>query len=56
MLFSYAIQAQVDEEAQDSIKKGADLGKITIPNPKSILESYTYDAATDRYIYTNSVD
>ena len=56
MLFSCTLQAQVDEEVKDSIKKGVDLGKITIPNPKSILESYTYDAVTDRYIYTNSVD
>lgn len=56
MLFSCTLQAQVDEEAKDSIKKGVDLGKITIPNPKSILESYTYDATTDRYIYTNTVD
>ena len=56
MLFSCTLLAQVDEEVQDSIKKGVDLGKITIPNPKSILESYTYDAATDRYIYTNTVD
>ena len=56
MLFSYSLQAQVDEQEQDTLKTGIDLGKIEMPNPKSILESYTYDAASDRYIYTNSVD
>ena len=38
MLFSCALQGQVDEEAQDSIKKGADLGKITIPNPILMMQ------------------
>lgn len=44
------------EEEQDSIKKGADLGKIEIPNPQSIVSSYTYDPVTNRYIYSNTVD
>lgn len=56
MLFSYSLQAQVVEQEKDSVKTGIDLGKIKIPNPKSIIESYTYDPITDRYIYTKSVD
>jgi len=48
--------AQVDEEAQDTIKTGYSLGKIQIKNPQSVLSGYTYDPVTDRYIYTNSVD
>jgi cell surface protein SprA len=56
MLFSYSLQAQVDEQVKDSVKTGIDFGKIEIPNPKSILDSYTYDPVTDRYLYTKSFD
>jgi hypothetical protein len=52
MLFSFSLQAQVDEEEQDTLQTGVDLGKIEMPNPKSIAELYTYNSATDRYIYT----
>jgi cell surface protein SprA len=55
MLFSFSLQAQVDEDEQDTLQKGVDLGKLELPNPKSIAELYTYNATTDRYIYTNSV-
>lgn len=55
MLFSFSLQAQVDEEEQDSIKKGVDVGKIQLPNPQSVADLYTYNATTDRYIYTSSV-
>ena len=48
--------AQVEEEDKDSIKNGVDLGKIDVPNPSSIIEAYTYDPVTDRYIYTNTFD
>ena len=47
--------AQVEEE-QDTVKDGVDLGKVEIPNPTSIVEAYTYDPVTDRYIYTNTFD
>ena len=56
MLFSFSLQAQVDEEEKDTVKTGVDLGKLNMPNPLSILDKYTYDAASDRYIYTSSVD
>jgi cell surface protein SprA len=56
MLFSYSLQAQDVTQEKDTVKTGIDLGKIEIPNPKSILESYTYDPVTDRYIYTKSID
>jgi cell surface protein SprA len=52
----FVSQAQVKEEVQDSIKTGFSVGKIKIHNPQSVLSAYTYDPATDRYIYTNSVD
>ncbi|WP_294818439.1 cell surface protein SprA [uncultured Flavobacterium sp.] len=59
-IFSIAAQAQVDEEeeseaAQDTIK-GYNTGKVEIDNPKSIVEAYTYDPATNRYIYTNKFE
>jgi len=56
MLFSFSLQAQVDEEDKDSVKTGVDLGKLKLPNPPSILDRYTYDSASDRYIYTSSID
>ena len=54
ILFSFSLHAQVDEGI-DSVRTGVDLGKIKLPNPKSISELYSYNAATDRYIYTNAV-
>ena len=49
-------QAQVDEEVQDSVKTGYTVGGLEMDNPPSILEAYTYDPVTDRYIYTHKVD
>ncbi|WP_139000968.1 cell surface protein SprA [Hyunsoonleella aestuarii] len=40
---------------QDSTKTGFSLGSIKTPNPNSIESKYTYDALTDRYIYTEKV-
>lgn len=59
LFFGLIAQAQVDEEeneqAQDTIK-GYNAGKIEVPNPKSIVEAYTYDPVTNRYIYTNKFE
>jgi cell surface protein SprA len=59
-LFSLGLHAQVDEETdqevQDSVKTGYSLGSLQMENPPSIIEAYTYDPVTNRYIYTNSVD
>jgi cell surface protein SprA len=52
----FVSQAQVKQEAQDTTNTGFSLGKVQIKTPKSILSAYTYDPATDRYIYTNTVD
>ena len=56
LFFNSSLQAQVVEEPQDSIKPGYSQGSLHLKNPQSILEAYTYDPVTDRYIYTNSVD
>lgn len=44
------------EEPQDSVKTGTDLGTIQIANPTSIVDAYTYDPKTDRYIYTSTFE
>ncbi len=49
--FSLAQDVEVD-----STKTGYSQGSLDIPNPNSILEAYTYDPVTDRYIYTNTFD
>ncbi len=49
-------QEQEQEQVKDSIKPGYAAGNLQLSNPPSILEAYTYDPATDRYIYTNKVD
>ena len=56
LLFGFVAQAQVNEVEQDTIKTGFSTGKIQIKDPKSILSEYTYDVATDRYVYTKSMD
>ncbi len=53
-VFSWAQQTPVQE--QDSVKTGYSLGQIELPNPKSVIDAYTYDPVTNRYIYTASVD
>ncbi|PWA06809.1 T9SS outer membrane translocon Sov/SprA [Flavobacterium psychrotolerans] len=55
-LVSFSIHAQVNEPVQDTVKKGYTVGALKLDNPPSILEAYSYDPVTDRYIYTNSVD
>ena len=55
LFFSVTLQAQEDDEVQDSIPTGYSVGKMEMNNPPSILEAYTYDPVTDRYIYTNTV-
>jgi cell surface protein SprA len=52
-VFSYA--QEVEEQAQDSVKTGVSLGELLLGNPDSIVTKYTYDAALDRYVYTESV-
>ena len=53
-LFSFAAWAQ-QPIAQDSVKTGFNLGTIKTPNPNSIESKYTYDALTNRYIYTQKI-
>ncbi len=52
--FAFAQETPVQE--QDTTKTGYSVGQIAMPNPKSIIDGYTYDPITNRYIYTASVD
>jgi cell surface protein SprA len=54
-LFSISSLAQVVPEEKDTVK-GYNTGSIKITDPQSILEAYTYDPVTDRYIYTKTFD
>ena len=51
----YGVSAQVEEQTQDTVK-GYNTGTIHLNNPPSIIEAYTYDPVSNRYIYTNKVD
>ncbi len=55
LLFGMHVYSQV-EEPQDSVKTGTDLGTIQLANPRSIVDAYTYDPKTDRYIYTSTFE
>ncbi|WP_188369739.1 T9SS outer membrane translocon Sov/SprA [Muriicola marianensis] len=50
-----ATSQETDEPAADSVQTGIALGKIKMPNPKSIVSKYTYDPQLDRYIYTETI-
>lgn len=52
------LQAQVDEEDEDQQVRdtiGYNTGKVVIQNPPSVVSAYTYDPASDRYIYNTKV-
>ncbi len=56
ILSTYTTQAQVDEEDNtptDTI--GYNTGKVELSNPPSVVDAYTYDPATDRYVFNSTV-
>ena len=55
LLSDFTLQAQVDEEVQDSTKTGYSVGQLKIPNPPSVVDLYVYDPISDRYVFTSSV-
>ena len=60
LLCSVAVQAQVDEEEENETSrdtiKGYNSGKVELNNPTSIVQAYSYDPITNRYIYTNKFE
>ena len=56
ILFSgFNLQAQNTTTPQDSTKMGFSVGQIGISNPPSVVNLYTYDPKTDRYIFTSTI-
>ena len=51
----FNLQAQNTTTPQDSTKMGFSVGQIGISNPPSIVNLYTYDPKTDRYIFTSTI-
>lgn len=41
--------------AQDTTQTGYSMGRIELPNPSSIVDSYEYDPVLDRYIYKETL-
>ena len=56
LLFSVFFNFSFAQETENDTVKGFSKGKIKLANPRSILEAYTYDPNTDRYIYTKTFD
>lgn len=56
LMTGFSVFAQVDEEEDDTPTDtiGYNQGKVALPNPPSIIEAYTYDPVTDRYVYTHT--
>ena len=54
LLLSATVFSQVNPTQIDST--GYATGRLDIKNPNSIVNAYTYDAATNRYIYTSTMD
>ncbi|MFG6684961.1 cell surface protein SprA [Mariniflexile sp. HNIBRBA6329] len=56
LVFLFSVTAWSQQPTpQDSVKTGFNLGTIKTPNPNSIESKYTYDALTNRYIYTEKI-
>ena len=55
ILFFFVFTTGYSQEVKDTVK-GYNKGSLQLPNPQSILEAYTYDPVTDKYIYTKSFD
>jgi cell surface protein SprA len=55
LLVTQFTYAQVDTDVNDSIK-GYNTGSMQMANPKSVVEAYTYDSATDRYVLTKTFE
>lgn len=51
-----SLYAQVVTQVQDTTKPGYTVGSLQLNNPPSIIEAYSYDPVTDRYVYTTTFD
>lgn len=55
-LFFLSTDSYSQDEPNDSIPQGSQVGEIHLGNPPSIVDAYTYDPITDRYVFNSSVD
>jgi cell surface protein SprA len=53
-LFSSNAFSQTEENDKPADSVGYKTGKVKIDNPNSIVNAYTYDPVTNRYIYTST--
>ncbi|MCF6128427.1 cell surface protein SprA [Flavobacterium sp. AS60] len=59
LLLSATVFAQVtptEPKPEEQEPTGYSTGKVEIKNPNSIVNAYTYDPASNRYIYTSTMD
>ncbi|MBF6609185.1 MAG: cell surface protein SprA [Flavobacterium sp.] len=56
LFLGFESHAQVEGNETQNDSLGYNTGQINLGNPPSIVDAYTYDPVTDRYIYTQSVD
>jgi len=55
LLFFFVFNTTQAQQTNDTIK-GYNQGSLNLPNPTSILEAYTYDPVSDKYIYTKTFE
>ncbi|GAA4234852.1 cell surface protein SprA [Postechiella marina] len=55
LVFLCSLSVWSQQPAKDSVKTGFNLGTIKMPKSSSIESKYTYDAITDRYIFTEKI-
>ena len=56
LLFFISTTSYSQVEVQDSIQTGSALGSLQLGNPPSIIDAYTYDPITDKYVYTSTFE
>lgn len=55
ILFGFVSVSSFAQEERDTVK-GYNKGILELPNPNSVVEAYTYDPLTDRYIYSKTFE
>ncbi len=52
----FASTASYSQDEPDSLQTGSALGTIRLGNPPSIIDAYTYDPITDKYIFSSTFE
>ncbi len=56
ILFFISTVSYSQEDVTDSLQTGSQLGAILLNNPPSIINAYTYDPITDRYVFSSTFE